>query len=317
MTINDIRTQPEASGLLLKSPYFSFRWYYAKHAICFETIETTKGETTAIPQEIADEVKLLLFTDPETFERFSSHNYKAFRNLELLQIPDGTTEISDYRFVCGGTFATVEIPESVRRIGKNAFENQTALTHIIIPNGVESIGRSAFEGCRNLSSVTIAPSVTLIESFAFLDCPKLQDSKGMVLDKDKRWVLYAGDHLPATYQLPPSVRHIADHAFFGCHSLEELILPEGLISIGEEAFSFCGGLTHLDVPDSVTRIGYNAFFELASVTYNGNAPTFVKGDYDTRADDDEPLYDPIFGYGIVRTYVDNPNWGAESLNCTK
>ena len=73
--------------------------------------------------------------------------------------------------------------------------------------------------------------------------------------------------IPSLYNSLP-VTSIGDHAFEGCTSLTNIIIPDGITSIGMYALSSCGSLTSVVIPDSVTSIGDHAFFSsysLASV----------------------------------------------------
>lgn len=52
---------------------------------------------------------------------------------------------------------------------------------------------------------------------------------------------------------------IDDFMFFGCDTLESLVLPDGVTSIGEAAISNCSRLKHIVIPNSVKKIGVAAF----------------------------------------------------------
>ena len=57
-----------------------------------------------------------------------------------------------------------------------------------------------------------------------------------------------------------AVTSIAKQAFTYCHSLTQVIIPEGVTSIGAEAFYNCNSLTQISLPDSVTSIEDGAFY---------------------------------------------------------
>lgn len=62
------------------------------------------------------------------------------------------------------------------------------------------------------------------------------------------------------------ITEIPKCAFYGCTSLERVIIPEGVTSIGDEAFAGCASLTEIVIPNSVTRIGRRAFIGCTGLT---------------------------------------------------
>ena len=55
--------------------------------------------------------------------------------------------------------------------------------------------------------------------------------------------------------IPSSIKEIEQMAFYGCSSLEKIIIEEGLLSIGANAFKLCPKLKELDIPNSIENIG--------------------------------------------------------------
>lgn len=73
------------------------------------------------------------------------------------------------------------------------------------------------------------------------------------------------------------VTSIGDQAFYLCHNLISVVIPETVLSIGNEAFNHCTGLTTLTIPNSVISIGNSAFantYSLTSMTIPDNVVTF-------------------------------------------
>jgi uncharacterized protein YjdB len=66
-----------------------------------------------------------------------------------------------------------------------------------------------------------------------------------------------------------TITAIPEGAFYFCHNLAGIIMPNSVTSIGKVAFVACNSLASVIIPDSVTSIGESAFYHcssLASVT---------------------------------------------------
>ena len=81
---------------------------------------------------------------------------------------------------------------------------------------------------------------------------------------------YSGDvTIPETITVDNvayNVTSIGDHAFFGCHGLTSITIPNSVTSIGYQAFDGCRGLTSITIPNSVTFIGDSAFLGCTGLT---------------------------------------------------
>ncbi len=62
------------------------------------------------------------------------------------------------------------------------------------------------------------------------------------------------------------VTSIGNFAFYYCHSLTSINIPNSVTSIGTYAFGVCSSLTSINIPSSVTSIGDYAFYECSSLT---------------------------------------------------
>ena len=75
------------------------------------------------------------------------------------------------------------------------------------------------------------------------------------------------------------VTSIDEKAFYDCHDLSSVIIPNSITSIGDHAFESCDALTSIEIPNSVKTIGNRAFSStsLTSVSIPNSVVTI--GDY--------------------------------------
>ena len=109
---------------------------------------------------------------------------------------------------------------------------------ISLSEGITSIGNALFYDMQTLTEATIPSSITEIRARAFEDCRKLRN------------IQFAGKS---------QLQTIGDWAFYNCHNLCSLTLPEGLTSIGDGAFYGCANLSELTLPSTTTYVADNAF----------------------------------------------------------
>ena len=73
-------------------------------------------------------------------------------------------------------------------------------------------------------------------------------------------------HQLTSVTIPESVIEIGEDAFSDCYSLTSVIIPNSVNSIGSSAFYGCSGLTSVTIPNSVNSIGNNVFRRCSSLT---------------------------------------------------
>ena len=77
---------------------------------------------------------------------------------------------------------------------------------------------------------------------------------------------YHDDPAVTRLEIPPEVKKIAPHAFYGCEYLEEIIIPDGVDEIGTSAFENCRELKSVTMPDTVEDLGKAAFKDCRKLT---------------------------------------------------
>lgn len=161
------------------------------------------------------------------------------------------------------------------------------IDHLIIPSDVNKINTYAFKGCSSLKSVEINENVILIETDSFLACDSLEsvDINGVNRVEDA----FSGCENLISFTLTGAVSdakglrlsgctslsnvNIADdielgkQVFYGCSSLEKIILPSCMTEIGDTMFFGCTNLESITIFDSVTLIDKSAFEDCISLKY--------------------------------------------------
>lgn len=118
---------------------------------------------------------------------------------------------------------------SVKSIENNAFYD-TSITEITIPESVTKIGSRAFWDCDSLESVVMANSVTEIEREAFMSSGlKRITFSSRVTKIEAR--LFESTEI-TSFIVPDGVTELGDSAFYGCRSLQTVVLPSSLTLIG-------------------------------------------------------------------------------------
>ena len=165
---------------------------------------------------------------------------------------------------------------------------------LILPEGLKSIGTDALRGFMRIERITIPAGVTEIGRRAFEDCRSLQS------------VTFAGTAL----------RTINDWAFYNCHNLRTLSLPEGVTTIGLAAFYGCTYLTNLSLPSTLQSIddsGFGLCAKIQSISVRAQIPPVIDAKTFEGVDRKITLAVPA---GSKALYVEAPYW-QEFFNITE
>lgn len=143
-----------------------------------------------------------------------------------------------------------------------------SVSKIVIGEGVTYVGDMSFRDYNNVMEYNISSTVKDISGdFGMPDAHVLFDIKvdknnkhfvtddyGALFTKDMtRLLQYPNKNKNEKYTIPKTVKIIDDEVFSQCHSLKEVILPDGLRTIGSFSFG-CSSIRKLNVPASVTSI---------------------------------------------------------------
>ena len=163
---------------------------------------------------------------------------------ELVKVPGNVKIIEKGAFENNDFIKKVILPNNLEVIEYNAFTECDSLLEIEIPDSVTQIGSAAFANCKALCDVYIGKSVTDIGSGIFAGCSSLKEVDvseksttftcldGVLLNAE-RTVIY--EMLPGReksfYIMNDRVVEIKQYAFWGCNSLEHIILSDKMESI--------------------------------------------------------------------------------------
>ena len=204
---------------------------------------------------------LRTITVPSTCTRIGQMAFAGLPSLEEVTLLGSFTSIDDGAFCrckfltrltispsCGNDNSYMDSPY----IGKEAFEECRHLKTFEGGNRIRVIRESAFAYCESLRSLRLPSSVRLIGESAFIESSIRQVKLHEGLERIDAYAFDSCDLMKI--RIPSSVRTIANGTFAACHSLSQVTLCEGLESIKDEAFYGCTSLETIVIPSTVREI---------------------------------------------------------------
>ena len=158
---------------------------------------------------------------------------------------------------------------------------------VSMSEGITSIGEALFYDMQTLSEVTIPSTITEIRARAFENCRKLK----MI-------------HFAANSQL----QTIGNWAFYNCHNLRSLTLPEGVTNVGDAAFYGCNYLTEITLPSTMKKVADNAFAlcpRMQTMYVNALVPPTIEAKTFEDVDRATPVFVPR---GTIALYQADQYW---------
>lgn len=177
-----------------------------------------------------------------------SSGNKSFVSVDgVLYNYDKTTLI---KYPQGKSDKTFSVPEGVKRIEERALNNAPYLEEAYISASVEEIGDLAFTVSDRLKAINVTS-----------DNQHFTSDNGILFTKDKSTLIcYPRNKTDITsYTVPAETEQIEGWAFYGCHTLTDIKLPENISTIADRTFMYCIGLKNINIPREVTNIGSEAF----------------------------------------------------------
>ncbi len=197
----------------------------------------------------------------------------------VVNVPEKTIRIEDYAFEYCEKTTEITLPSSLTEIGEGAFFGCSALEKIEIPYFVKTNGGGIFFGCTSLKDIKIPEGSTIFTVFDFLDTSWLEEQPDGVLYLCKTALSYKEEfENTSEFAIDEGTLAVADYAFFGFETLENVTLPKTLTAIGEYAFLFCDNMKEITIPASVDTIGEKALGYSYSYNEATGAETFTPVD---------------------------------------
>ncbi|MBR3981358.1 MAG: leucine-rich repeat domain-containing protein [Bacteroidales bacterium] len=208
-----------------------------------------KNGTCSIEGDLSTCTALTEYSGPaDPFNKYNSSEPGSFSTLlEKITLTSGVLDRNglDYINLSYRTLQEIDLSGIENtNIPDMAFNNCYKLEKVTLPTQLESVGYKSFAGCTALKGISLPATVTKIDNSAFEDCRKLEQ------------ILFDGSELKASTS---NLETIGDWAFYNCHNLKSLEVPEGVISIGDAAFYGCTYLQDLKLPSTLKSMGDNTF----------------------------------------------------------
>ena len=223
-------------------------------------------------------------TDGELDENGFNYINRSKKSLHTIDLAGTTnTAINDLAFYDCYKLENLMLPGNLETIGFKAVAECYQLKEINIPASVVEINDAAFENCRSIKSITFGGQA---EAKSFASRMKRAAASGDV-----------------------ALQRIGNWAFYNCHALENLVIPEGVTEVGDAAFYGCTYLDSLALPSTTQRIGDNCFAlcsRMKQINVNATVPPtiFAKTFFDVNRN--IPVIVPE---GAREAYANDEYWG--------
>ena len=228
---------------------------------------------------------LIIYCEADSLPNgFNTHWNDSNRPVYFSVSEDDIAEISGLHYYKGDAGVTITLYKgnetdiilpvlieglNVIEIGDYAFYN-TSITSIMIPNSINIIGDYCFLLCNNLITVEFMEGSVpnYIGNSAFKNCTSLinielpYNSVSNISD-----MLFYGCSSLEEIIIPYGVQEIKYRAFYNCTSLIDVIISNSVVTIGNEAFKNCSSIEEIVLPESLINMGNNLFSNCISLVY--------------------------------------------------
>jgi hypothetical protein len=173
--------------------------------------------------------------------------------------------------------------------------NCKTLKHIDF-SGAESIPEKAFVNCYNLQTLALPSTMTTIPYMSVAECVSLQSITipAQVVEIEARAFENCRMLSSVTFE-KGNLTRIGNWAFYNCHELQNVAIPEGVSEIGHAAFYGCAYLSEMTLPSTIQEIADNSFAfcsKLKAIHVNASTPPTVYVKTFEDVDRSIPVYVP-------------------------
>ncbi len=242
---------------------------------------------------------------PAAFFDISENNWAVSpKNIKYVEVLEGELTDDAFGFI-NRSYKTLKVLDLAgatnTTIADEAFKGCYNLDSLYLPAQLQYIPYMAVADCKMLQSITIPASVEEIDHSAFENCRSLKS------------VTFEGGEAPqggANYAAAEgsSLWRIGSWAFYNCHQLEHLTIPEGVTTIGDAAFYGCTYLQDMTLPSTIQEIGDNGFAlcaKLQKIHSRATTPPAIQAKTFFDVNRQIPVYVPA---KAVESYKDDPYW---------
>ena len=239
-------------------------------------------------------------------EEYQTH----FTNkLTEIHITDGELDENGFNFINRSkkSLHTIDLAGTTNTVINDlAFYDCYKLENLALPSNLETIGFKAVAECYQLKEINIPASVVEINDAAFENCRSI---KSITFGGQAEAKSFASRMSRAAASGDVALQRIGNWAFYNCHALENLVIPEGVTEVGDAAFYGCTYLDSLALPSTTQRIGDNCFAlcsRMKQINVNAIEPPtiFAKTFFDVNRN--IPVIVPE---GAREAYANDEYWG--------
>jgi hypothetical protein len=235
---------------------------------------------------------------------FIRESYRSLTSIDMSQAEN--TTLPDEALRDCYNLRSIKLPAALEQIGYMAVAECKNLQAVNIPASVIEIAQSAFENCRSLKSITFGEQVSAMPGRL-----NIRAASTSALQRIGNWAFY-NCHALQGLEIPEGVTEIGEGAFYGCTYMENLSLPASMQAIGDNTFSLCTKIKKMFV-DAVTppSIQAKTFFEVDRKT-----PVYVP-DESVDAYKNDAYWKEFFIQGRSNISTGVGNVQGDNAQCTK
>ena len=228
----------------------SYTFYNSTNMV---SIEISKGLNKIGCFAFANCSQLTSLELPPTLESIGANAFENCSNLKTINIPENIVSLESCTFKDCSSLETLIFPNKITDIGSYAFSGCSSLENINLSESITAIGTYAFEGCKKIKEVLIYHGVRSIGNQAFMGCDSLTrvsiNSNYIVgssyTNSSESGLSYIFGPQVQQYVFGDSIRQIGAYAFYGCHDLCTLFIPQNVNQISCTSFLYCKNLTSI------------------------------------------------------------------------